>query len=91
MRSTRVLPGRRRSGSVKRWCSVRAAPTRRAGSVGRGDPIAVDVFLNDDDEANSAGVKVVDDVVMNDRSGIHHKSYGYLRTPKFTGLVRAFI
>jgi len=28
---------------------------------------------------------------MNDWGGIHHKSYGYLRTPEFTDLVRAFL
>ena len=57
----------------------------------RRDPVAVDVHLRDDFEANAAGVRVVDDLVMNDWGGIHHKSYGYLRTPEFTDLVRAFL
>lgn len=57
----------------------------------RRDPVAIDVHLRDDFEANATGVRVVDDLVMNDWGGIHHKSYGYLRTPEFTDLVRSFI
>jgi hypothetical protein len=57
----------------------------------RRDPVAIDVHLRDDFEANASGVRVVDDMVMNDWGGIHHKSYGYLRTPEFTDLVRSFI
>ena len=51
----------------------------------------MDIYLKDDYEANDAGVRVTDDLVMNDWGGMHHKSYGYLRTPEFTDVVRSFI
>ncbi|EAR20440.1 hypothetical protein NB231_13966 [Nitrococcus mobilis Nb-231] len=57
----------------------------------RRDPVAFDVYLRDDYEPNAADVRVKDDLVMNDWGGIHHKSYGYLRTPEFTDIVRTFI
>lgn len=66
---------------VQRWTNL----------ADRRDPVAVDVYLKDDYEENFSGVKVTDDLVMNDWSGIHHKSYGYLRTPEFTDIVRSFI
>ncbi len=66
---------------VKKWTNM----------ADRRDPVAVDIYLKDDYETNVAGVKVTDDLVMNDWEGIHHKSYGYLRTPEFTDIVRAFI
>ena len=55
------------------------------------DPVAIDSHLSDDYEANDYGIRVRDDMVLNDWGGIHHKSYGYLRTPEFTDLLRTFI
>ena len=55
------------------------------------DPVAIDPRLADDYSANAQGVKVKDDLVLNDWGGIHHKSYGYLRTPEFTDEVKKFI
>ena len=66
---------------VKKWSNL----------ADRRDPVALDVHLSDDYEANYAGVKVRDDLVMNDWGGIHHKSYGYLRTPEFSNLLKNFI
>jgi hypothetical protein len=66
---------------VKKWTNL----------ADRQDPVAMDIHLQDDFEANDAGVKVNDDLVMNDWGGIHHKSYGYLRTPEFTDILRSFI
>ena len=57
----------------------------------RRDPVALDIHLSDDYEANYAGVQVKDDLVMNDWGGINHKSYGYLRTPEFSDLLKNFI
>lgn len=57
----------------------------------RRDPVALDIHLSDDYEENFAGVKVKDDLVMNDWGGIHHKSYGYLRTPEFSDLLKNFV
>lgn len=54
------------------------------------DPVAIDTHLADDYEPNSSGVKVSDDLVLNDWGGIHHKSYGYLRTPEFTDIINGF-
>lgn len=66
---------------VRRWSNL----------ADRRDPVAMDIYLRDDYEANGGGIRVEDDLVMNDWSGIHHKSYGYLRTPEFTDLVKSFI
>ena len=66
---------------VKKWTNM----------ADRRDPVAVDVYLKDDYEENDSGVRVVDDLVMNDWGGINHKSYGYLRTPEFTDIIRSFI
>jgi len=62
----------------------------------RRDPVAADVHLADDYRANSRGVRVVDDLVINGYVGHegkpnHHKSYGYLRTPEVSRVVRSFI
>ena len=62
----------------------------------RRDPVAADVHLADDYRANSRGVRVVDDLVINgyvghERKPNHHKSYGYLRTPEVSRVVRSFI
>lgn len=57
----------------------------------RRDPVAIDTHLYDDYEANDLGVRVQDDLVLNDWKVPHHKSYGYLRTPEFTDIVKPFI
>ncbi len=57
----------------------------------RRDPVALDIHLSDDYEKNYAGVKVKDDLVMNDWGGLNHKSYGYLRTPEFSDVLKTFI
>jgi len=66
---------------VKKWTNL----------ADRRDPVALDVHLRDDYEANYAGVRVEDDLVLNDWGGINHKSYGYLRTPEFSDLLKNFI
>ncbi len=66
---------------VKKWTNF----------ADRRDPVSIDIYLRDDYEENDLGVRVVDDLVMNDWEGIHHKSYGYLRTPEFTDAIRSFI
>lgn len=66
---------------VKKWTNL----------ADRRDPVAADIYLKDDYEENSSGVRVNDDLIMNDWGGINHKSYGYLRCPEFTDLVRNFV
>ena len=63
--------------------------------------MAVEAKLADDYEANDQGVKVIDMPVINayksplDRDPANkpnfHKSYGYLRTPELSNLVRGFV
>lgn len=62
----------------------------------RRDPVAADVHLAGDYAPNAAGVEVRDDLVINGYRGKkgdanHHKSYGYLRTPEISKLIRGFI
>jgi hypothetical protein len=67
----------------------------------RRDIVAVEAKLADDYEANDQGVKVVDVPVINayksppDRVPAnkpnYHKSYGYLRTPELSNIVRGFV
>ena len=68
----------------------------------RKDPVAADVHLRDDYQANAKNVRVVDDLVENDyrappktgqskRERNHHKSYGYLRTPELSLHVKEFL
>ena len=67
----------------------------------RKDPVALDVHLRNDYDKNKHGVRCEDDLVYNDyrvaKRGEtephrnHHKSYGYLRTPEFSALVRDFL
>jgi hypothetical protein len=65
----------------------------------RKDPVAVDIHLGDDFEANAKGVGVKDDLILNDyhtfqkrkRKNNHHKSYGYLRTPEMAEYVKGFL
>lgn len=55
------------------------------------DPVAFDTHLAGDYEPNDSGVSVQDDLVANDWGGIHHKSYGYLRTPEVSSAILNFI
>lgn len=65
----------------------------------RRDPVAADTRLKDDYGPNSSGVRVVDDLVLNDYhietdgedKENAHKSYGYLRTPEFSKHLRSFL
>lgn len=66
---------------VKRWSNF----------ADKRDPVAFDVKLSGDYAPNSNGVKVVDDLIANDWGGIYHKSYGYLRAPEVSNVIREFI
>lgn len=59
------------------------------------DPVAVDTHLRDDYSANSRGVQVRDDLILNDYQieGTRkpHKSFGYLRTPEMSKLICEFL
>ena len=57
----------------------------------RRDPVAFDVHLRGDFRANDRGVRVVDDLVINDYPRNPHKSYGYLRAPEVTDAIRDFL
>ncbi len=56
------------------WCNFSA----------KGDVVCWDSYLYNDYKPNSRGIKVKDDLVLNDYPGNPHKSYGYLRTPEFS-------
>lgn len=66
---------------VKRWSNF----------ADKRDPVSMDVHLAGDYAANDNGVAVNDDLVANDWGGIHHKSYGYLRTPEVSKVIADFI
>lgn len=66
---------------VKRWTNF----------ADKRDPVALDVHLSGDYARNSDGVRVEDDLIANDWGGIHHKSYGYLRAPEVSKVIREFI
>ncbi len=69
----------------------------------RKDPVALDARLGDDYGPNDppSNVTCKDDIVFNDyairkhgekeENRNHHKSYGYLRTPEFSALVKDFL
>jgi hypothetical protein len=63
----------------------------------RRDYVALDAHLSDDYAPNSNGVRVIDDLVINGyispKTGKAntHKSYGYLRTPELSRLIREFM
>jgi hypothetical protein len=62
----------------------------------RRDLVALDAKLGDDYEANDQGVKVADIPVINlyvnpEGKANYHESYGYLRTPELSEIVRGFI
>ena len=53
--------------------------------------MAIDEKLAGDYDPNDSGVQVKDDLVSNDWGGINHKSYGYLRTPEVSRIIKNFI
>lgn len=62
------------------------------------DPIAFDTHLGNDYEANDQGVRVEDDLILNnyvgpepDQKPNHHKIYGYLRCPEMSELIRRIL
>ncbi len=57
----------------------------------RRDYVALDSHLRDDYRANSRGVRVQDDRVINDYPENAHKSYGYLRTPELSEHIAEFL
>lgn len=62
----------------------------------RKDPVALDVHIGDDYKENKRGVRVEDDLVVNNYvspAGTEnpHKSYGYLRTPELSEHIRDFL
>lgn len=57
----------------------------------RRDPVAIDTHLAGDYEPNMSGVQVKDDLICNDWGGINHKSYGYLRCPEVSKVIKNFI
>ena len=71
---------------VKRWLNL-ADPR---------DPVAFDTNLRHDYDANDQGVRVEDDLILNDYVGPdgnpnHHKIYGYLRCPEMSELLRCIL
>ena len=71
---------------VKRW--VNLADPR--------DPVAFDTRLRSDYDANDQGIRVEDDLILNnyvdpDGKANHHKIYGYLRCPEMSELLRGII
>ncbi len=67
----------------------------------RRDPVALDVHLANDYKPNRDNIKCEDDLVYNDYRVMkrgekdpdrnYHKSYGYLRTPEFSELMKDFL
>ncbi len=62
----------------------------------RRDPIAAESHLRGDYRANEAGVRVVDNLIRNDYTGVDgerkpHKSFGYLRTPELSDQIKDFL
>ena len=63
----------------------------------RRDPVALDIHLRDDFGPNDAGVRVEDDIIINDyvnpvdKDRNTHKSFGYLRTPELSEHIRDFL
>ena len=80
-------------GALHEVPTVRLAATALKAIRGRN---GLDTHLVDDYEPNDHGVQAKDDLVINgyvSRKGKanEHKSYGYLRTPELSAVVRAFI
>lgn len=71
---------------VRRWTNF----------ADRRDPVALDAHLKGDYAPNDRGVRVNDDLVINSYispagKANYHKSYGYLRAPELSEIVRAFL
>ena len=71
---------------VRRWTNF----------ADRRDPVAADVHLSGDYAPNARGVQVQDDLVINGYLSPaddpnYHKSYGYLRAPEVSQVIRSFI
>ena len=81
-------------------CGYASIVGRWTNFADRRDVVAIEAKLDDDYEPNDQGVKVADVPVINayrsplDRTPPnkpnYHKSYGYLRTPELSNIVRAF-
>lgn len=61
-----------------------------------GDKVALDCSLTDEYQASVGGIRVQDDLIHNgyvDRNGKNdrHNSYGYLRAPELSDIVRTFL
>lgn len=85
-RSYAAVPVRTPSVVTERWVN----------DADRRDPVAFDVHLADDYRPNDNGIRVEDDLMINDYvspSGDQsaHKSYGYLRTPELSEHIRDFV
>ena len=57
----------------------------------KSDIVAFDTYLADDYEKNDNGILVKDCLVENNWCGSYHKSYGYLRTPEVSRVIKEFI
>ncbi len=67
-----------------------------ANYADRRDPAVFDTHLGADYRPNAAGIRVVDELVLNEyvspkRERNYHKSYGYLRTPEMSEYIRDFL
>ncbi len=88
-----------RAKNMKKYSELRtpSCVRRWTNMADKRDPVAMDEHLADDYKANAAGVRVNDELVYNDwvvsekKPGMHHKSYGYLRTPEISRLINEFI
>ena len=93
----RVMEERTYDGEGRERVRTPSVVTQRwVNYADRKDPVALDVHLRDDYGPNRTGVRVEDDLVVNGylspaAKPNHHKSYGYLRTPEISELIRAFI
>jgi hypothetical protein len=82
-------PAVRTPSVVRRWTNL----------ADRRDPVAIDVHLRDEFDANDQGVLVEDALVLNGyvapphppSKPNYHKIYGYLRAPEFSAVIQNFI
>lgn len=71
---------------AKRWINL----------ADRRDPVAFDTHLRNNYEANDKGVRVEDDLILNNYVGPkglpnYHKIYGYLRCPEMSEFLRSIL
>ena len=79
---------------IKQEYDLARTPTvvdRWSNFADRRDPVAVDSSLADDYAPNASGVAVEDHAVINDWAKLRHKSYGYLRCPEVSQVIRQFL